>query len=346
MSIFNSLKFKIVTAVVAVLLLVAVANEAARLLLPSYLTTVVNFGSIFFAFVIVFWYARKKLDPLEKLEVMAKKVGAGELSARFDSDGTGDMGSLASAFNAMADQLTTQIENLKTANQVQSEFISVTAHNLQTPLVVMNGYLEKLKEGGENLTSEQMAALKDLEAEVAALRELNSRLLSTVELQGELVSLNLKKQDLALSASKAFKQLQKRAEEKEVKLKFESSREPLEAEFDEEWIGVVWENLLDNALKYTPSDGQVTIRVGKTEGGIFGEVEDTGIGIPESEKDKILLPFHRAKGVRQADVQGVGLGLYIVKLVIDKHHGKIEVDSEEGRGTKIRFVLPISENSE
>jgi signal transduction histidine kinase len=342
MPIFDSLKFKIITVVVAVLLLVAVANEVSRWVLPAYLGTPVNFGSIFVSFIIIFWYVRKKLDPLEQLVQVARKLGAGDLTVRMDTAGRDEVKSLSTAFNEMADKLVAQIESLKSANQVQSEFISVTAHNLQTPLVVMLGYLEKLEDSRENLTSEQVAALKDLKAEVLGLRELNSRLLSTVELQGELVSLNLKKQDLALSASRAFKQLKKRAEKKEVNLRFEAAREPLEAEFDEEWIGVVWENLLDNAIKYTPSEGQVTIRVGKTKDVVFGEVEDTGMGIPESEKEKILLPFHRAKGVRQANVQGVGLGLYIVKLVIEKHHGKLEVESTEGKGTKIRFTLPLA----
>ena len=340
-NIFGGLQFKITAAVLTALVLLAALNEFLRTYPLGFSTTIVNLAATFVVFILIFWYIRHQTQPLEKLTETASKVAAGELTARADQNLQSEIGALAEAFNSMADQLTKKIELLEKDNLVKKEFISIMSHNLQTPLTIVRGYVDQLLKEKEGLSSDQTHILGIVEETVENLVEMNGRLLTTIELQGEAIKLNKVKKDLAPLASAVVKEFQERAEGKEINLDLNVVREPLTVEFDEEWLKVVFENLLDNALKYTPEKGKVTVGVSKTpEGDIVSEVEDTGIGIPKDEQDQVLLPFHRTKDVLRTDFEGVGVGLYIVKTVVEKHGGRLELESEEGKGTKVRFILP------
>jgi signal transduction histidine kinase len=303
--------------------------------------TLVNLAAAFVFFLLNFWYIRRQTKPLEKLTETVSKVAGGDLAARADQNLQKEVGELAEAFNRVADQLTKKIELLERDNLIKKEFISIMSHNLQTPLTIIRGYTDQLLKEKEGLSFTQTKTLEIIENTIKDVVAMNTRLLTTIELQGEVIKLNKTKQDLGALAGDVFKEFKRRAAEKQIDLKLKVAREPLTSEFDEEWLKVVWENLLDNALKYTPEKGSVTIRVGKTsEGDIFGEVEDTGLGIPKEEQEKVLLPFHRSKDVLRTDFEGVGVGLYITKTIIERHNGQLKLESEEGKGTKITFILP------
>ncbi len=342
----GGLQFKITAVVLTTLILLAALNEFLRTSLTGLTATLINLGAAFVFFILDFWYVRRQTQPLEKLTETVGKVAEGDLTARADPDLTKKIGALAEAFNNLTDQLTKKIEVLERDNLVKKEFISIMAHNLQTPLTIIRGYVDQLlKEDNVALSPNQIHTLEIVESTIKNLVEMNGRLLTTIELQGEAIKLNKTKQDMGSLVSSIVKEFRERAEKKQITLELKVAREPLTAEFDEEWLKVVFENLLDNALKYTPEKGKVTVKVQKTpEGGILSEVKDTGIGIPKEEQDKVLLPFRRTQSVMRADVEGVGVGLYIVKTVIEKHGGQLELESEEGQGTKIRFILPKPED--
>lgn len=335
------MQFKIAGAVLAALVLLAALNEFLRTSLSGLSATLVNLTITFVFFILTFWYVRRQTQPLEKLTETVSKVAAGDLTARADQDLKDKVGALAEVFNNLTDQLTKKIELLEKDNLVKKEFISIMAHNLQTPLTIVRGYVDQLLKEKEGISPDHIRTLDIIDSTVKNLVEMNGRLLTTIELQGEVIKLNKTKQDLGSLAGAIIKEFRKRAEEKQIILELKVAREPLTTEFDEEWLKVVFENLLDNALKYTPEEGKVAVRVGKApEGDIFGEVEDTGIGIPKDRQEEVLLPFRRSKDVLQADFEGVGVGLYIVKTVIERHQGQLVLESEEGKGTKVRFILP------
>jgi signal transduction histidine kinase len=104
----------------------------------------------------------------------------------------------------------------------------------------------------------------------------------------------------------------------------------------------LWENLLSNAIKYTLPDGRVTARLRLENGQIVGEVQDTGIGIPVEEQGRLFCEFFRAKNAKELNLRGTGLGLVIVKRIVEGEGGTIWVESEEGRGTKFTFTLPLA----
>jgi len=340
----SSLKFKITAAILVALILLSALNEFLRTSLLGLGATLINLSAAFVFFLITFWYVRRQTQPLEKLTETVGKITAGDLTARADQNLQNEVGALAEAFNNMADQLTKKLALLEKDNLIKKEFISIMAHNLQTPLTIIRGYTDQLLKEKGDLPPEKTHTLEIIDSTIKNLVEMNGRLLTTIELQGEAIKLNKTRQDLGPLASTIVKEFKKRAQEKQIALELKVAREPLTTEFDEEWLKIVFENLLDNALKYTPEKGKITVRVQKTpEGSIFGEVEDTGIGIPKKEQENVLLPFRRSKDVLQVDFEGVGVGLYIVKTVIEKHNGQLELKSEEGKGTKIRFVLPKPE---
>jgi signal transduction histidine kinase len=344
LDVLGSLQFKIAAAVLTTLVLLATLNEFLRTSLSGFTATLANLGAVFVFFVLNFWYIRRQTRPLEELTATVDKLASGDLNARAEQDLKNKIGALAEAFNKMADQLTKKIGALEKDNLIKKEFISIMSHNLQTPLTIIRGYVDQLLQEKDDLSFTQSKTLKIIENTIKDLVGMNARLLTTIELQGEAIKLNKTKQDLGALAGEVVKEFKKKAEEKQIVLGLKVARESLISKFDEEWLEVVFENLLDNALKFTPEKGKVVVRVGKTsEGGIFGEVEDTGIGIPKEEQDEVLLPFRRTKDVLRADFEGVGVGLYIVKRVIKKHGGQLKLESEEGKGTKIRFTLPKPE---
>lgn len=337
----SRLQFKIAAAVLAALILLAALNEFLRTAPFGIRATLINLSATLIVFILIFWYTHRQAQSLEKLAETVSQIASGELTARADQNLKNEVGPLAEAVNRMADQLVKKIDLLERDNLIKKEFISIMAHNLQTPLTIVRGYVDQLLEERKELSSVQVKTLEIIENTVKNLGEMNDRLLTTIELQGEAIKLNKVKKDLGHLVGVAVREFKKRAEEKQIVLNLEVAREPLTAEFDEEWLEVVFKNLLDNALKFTPEKGKVTVRVGKTaQGLIFGEVEDTGIGIPQDEQNKVMLPFRRARDVQRAGFEGVGVGLYIVKTVIEKHGGQLLMESREGRGTKIRFVLP------
>ncbi len=341
----GNLQFKITGAVLAALILLAALNEFLRTSLTGLTVTLANLGAAFVFFILNFWYIRRQTQPLEKLTETVSKVAAGDLKARADPELQNKIGALAEAFNNTADQLTKKIELLEKDNLTKKEFISIMSHNLQTPLTIIRGYVDQLLEEKETLSPNQAHILGIMEETTANLVEMNGRLLTTIELQGEAIKLNKTKQDLGSLASAIVKEFHERAKERQIALELKVAREPLTTEFDEEWLKVVFENLLDNALKYTPEKGKVMVRVGKTpEGEILSEIEDTGIGIPKDKQEEVFLPFRRTKNVLQADFEGIGVGLYIVSRVIEKHGGHLKLQSEEGKGTKVGFTLPKPED--
>ena len=340
-SILGNIQFKITAAILTTLVLLAALNEFLRTSSLGLRATLVNLTAAFIFFVLNFWYIRRQTGPLEELTATVDEVAAGNLTMRAKEDLKSEIGELAKAFNRVADQLTQKIGALEKDNLIKKEFISIMSHNLQTPLTIVRGYVDQLFKEKEKLSFTQSQTLKIIEETIKKLVEMNQRLLTTIELQGEAIKINKVKNDLGVLAGTVFKDFKKRAAEKQINLKLQVAREPLTSEFDEEWLTVVFENLLDNALKYTPEKGSVTLRIGKEpDGGVFGEVEDTGIGIPKGEQEKVLLPFHRTKDVLRADFGGIGVGLFIVKTVIDKHSGRLLLESEEGKGTKVKFILP------
>lgn len=216
-----------------------------------------------------------------------------------------------------------------------TNILNMAAHDLRAPFHRINMITELLE---KNMTEEEYGRqkiyvdmLRKQEEESLALIQ---SLLRLATLKGEISSLDLNIYDLRSLVKKAIKQQQARIEEKELEVRFEFPEQTVKAKLDAVLFQQVLENLLSNAIKYTPKGGRVSWALSLEEKHVRLSIEDTGIGIPEKHQEKLFNDF---QGLRRKGLEGedsTGLGLFICKEIIKMHKGNIQVESEEGKGTR------------
>lgn len=278
--------------------------------------------------------------PLRQLKKAASAVANGDLSQRVNIHSRDEFGELGETFNRMA-------ENLSAAQIQRQHMIADVAHELRTPLTAIQGTLEGMQDGVLPVNEEQLSALH---SETMLLNRLISdlRLLSLAE-AGELT---LEKgrtnaSDLIRRVVEHFKPL---ADQKQVSLTSEIQSDVPDILIDSDRITQVMNNLLTNALRYTPTSGNITIRVSGTLNNEFIRVSvtDTGTGIAPGDLPFVFDRFYRADKSRARTSGGSGLGLAIVKQLVEAHGGQVIAESpvftsKEGSsfGTCISFTLPL-----
>jgi two-component system phosphate regulon sensor histidine kinase PhoR len=232
------------------------------------------------------------------------------------------------------------VTELRRLEHVRTEFIANVSHELRTPLTAIQGYLETLLGGA--LEERQHArrfveiAFRHTERLGRLLNDLTD--LSNIEL-GK-VSLRLAPVALRPLIDSVLELVAVKAREGSVALTAEVS-EGLTVQADHDRLVQILINLVDNAVKYTPAGGSVTVRARPvTDGRIEVSVSDTGVGIPRSDLPRITERFYRVDKARSRELGGTGLGLAIVKHLVLAHAGDLVIDSEEGRGTTVRVLLP------
>jgi len=347
----TSIKIQLVLVLVGVLLFVGILGAVSGPLsvalresgvwqVPISLGMLSGIASVIIAIFFIVWFANRLINPLEKLSRVAARISAGELSARAQITSRNEIGVLSTTFNQMADQLEAKIKSLEEAIKLKDEFISISAHNLKNPLVVMEGHLERLLSERHPPQEQAAHSLLELSNQVLHLQQITSKLLIAAEAQGKMFSMEPQPNDWVRVAQEVIDEFKPIAEKKKIRLSAKFSAHEIQSVFDKKYLTEVWENLIDNAIKFTPTGGRVMVRVTERKNLVLGEVRDTGIGIPPDELKKVFLPFHRVQNVLDADYSGIGLGLYVVKLILAEQGGKIKVQSEPGRGTRVRFMLP------
>lgn len=228
-------------------------------------------------------------------------------------------------------------EKLKELDSLKSNFLAMAAHELRSPLGVINGYLEMILEGVAGPLSPKAKTFLSmaLESGTALTRTVEEILdISTIE-SGKL-SLNLKQWDIVKRIDRVLKFMGKAIEEKGIKLSVPSEQKGIKAVFDGEKIEQVLINLLSNSVKFTPANGEITMDIEEGDSDVVVTVTDTGCGIPEDDLDKVFDEFYTG----QSREKGTGLGLSICKRLVEMHGGRIWVESKEGEGSSFHFTLP------
>ena len=267
--------------------------------------------------------SRRLTLPLKRLVDQTRAIRRGELGSRADITSSDEIGQLSNAFNEMADDLELQ-------ESLRRKLIANVAHELRTPLAAMRGELEGMIDG-------VLVADKD---QIRSLHEETGRLGTILDgiddlTQAQASSLTLEKRDVELAAflGNIRDRFGARAEEEGVKVGLVVD-EGAVVWADPDRLSQIVINLLSNAVKATPADGTVTLKAG-TDGDIpFIEVSDSGKGINDEEIPHIFERFFRGAG------GGLGLGLTIVRELVDAHGGEITVHSKVGEGTSVRVMFP------
>jgi two-component system phosphate regulon sensor histidine kinase PhoR len=233
------------------------------------------------------------------------------------------------------------LTELERAQRIRQEFVANVSHELKTPLTSLRGYAETLLEGGLDDPEHREGFVRVIHDQAGRLQELVEDLLTLADLERPDARLHREPIDLRDLVAGLLPAFQERAQRAGLSLTL-AAGPPVPADGDRRRIEQVVANLLDNALKYTERGG-VTVTVGGDAAHAWGEVRDTGPGIPEPDQARVFERFYRVDKARSRDQGGTGLGLSIVKHILALHDGAISVANAPGGGSIFRFEIPRSD---
>jgi two-component system sensor histidine kinase BaeS len=274
---------------------------------------------------------RRIVRPVETLTGAARAMAAGDLAQRVHVDSTDELGQLGDAFNAMA-------ESVERDARLRRTMTSDVAHELRTPLNNLSGYLDAIAEGVVEPDREVIGSLQE---EAATLTRLVADLEQLALAEAGFLQLYFGPTDIAAIAERAAAAIQPRARTKGVAVAFETPPPGLPHVMgDEARLGQVVRNLLENAVRHTPPGGSVRVRASAGAGRVEVAVTDTGPGIPEEHLPFIFERFYRVDAARAHATGGAGLGLAIVRQLVEAHGGTIEAHNVRGGGAE--FVVSLT----
>ncbi len=234
------------------------------------------------------------------------------------------------------------ITQLKQTDKVRRDFVANVSHELRTPLSILRGYIETLLDNPQTSHEELSRILQVMERHSKRLGLLVDDLLSLAQLESRDTDLQLSDVQLAELFESVLRDWGKKLAEKQLKVVVDLSPDARTIRADETRLQEVVYNLLDNAVKYTRENGEVRLRAAQRGPEIVLSVADNGIGIGKNDLPRIFERFYRVDKARSRELGGTGLGLAIVKHIAQLHGGRVEAESELGRGTTIRVILPNS----
>jgi heavy metal sensor kinase len=276
--------------------------------------------------------ARRSLSPIGYIASKAQSITSQNLSERLIPRGTGDeMDDLIQTINEM-------IARLEASFKRMAEFTADASHELKTPLCAMRGEAEVLLSKGRT-AGEYQEGLAHFIEQFDHLNQMINDLILLSKLDSSQIELKIVPLRLDLLVKDLCNLFQVLAEQKGITLEIDKAQE-LTVMGDKFRLQQLFTNLIDNAIKYTP-EGTIRVTLEKNQENVLVKVSDTGIGIPEQEREKIFKRFYRVDKSRSRETGGVGLGLSIAEWIAHAHHGRIEVDSELSQGSTFTVYLPI-----
>jgi signal transduction histidine kinase len=248
------------------------------------------------------------------------------------------------ALNLKNLKLKQQTEKEKFINKIKSDFVTIAAHQLRTPLSIVKWSLYALKSREEGKLNQIQSSYVEkgiisCERTISLINDLLN--VSRIE-QGEF-DYNFQSQDIKEAIRQKTDEFRPKCEKKKIKLSTNLHDENISIKHDPGKIGMVLDNLLSNALKYTPENGCITVTSRIKKDHIEVEISDTGLGIPENEQKSVFQRFFRGEQIMKIDTEGSGLGLFIVKSIVERHKGSVWFKSRDGSGTSFYFTIPIED---
>jgi signal transduction histidine kinase len=283
-----------------------------------------------FALIISNWM----LSPIRKLRLAVSKFGTGDFSERVIIGGTGEVAELGETFNIMA-------SNIDKARKQRESLIADISHELRTPISNIQGYIEAISDKILEPDAENLKIIHNQIIQLSTIVE-DLRVLAVAD-AGQL-SLDRKQHDIADTLEECVKSFELKAGEKNIELKIEHQSDIRSFLFDNDRIKQVINNLLSNAIMYSPRGSRIILSSVEIHGTVQIAVKDNGVGIPSDEVEYIFDRFYRVDPSRNKNTGGRGLGLAITKELVEAHGGNISVESVRGEGTTFLFTIPSRVN--
>ena len=291
---------------------------------------------VIFIGVVSFIMAGIITEPIRRLSKRLEEMAEENPDGKLETNATGEIGTLVNSFNVMTARIRTQEEK-------RQEFVSNASHELKTPLSSIKLISDSLLNApnADRETVEEF--LTDMNVQVDRLTRIVNKLLTLTKMDSNsnVARMEFSVMNLSEVCANVVKALRPLAEQKNISLDFfADSAIYSRIEKDRLWEAVY--NILDNSIKYTPQGGKVSMDVAKEDGNAIITIEDTGIGIAPEEMYKIFDRFYRVDKARARETGGTGLGLSIALTAVELHGGNIQVESEEGKGSKFIIIIPIT----
>jgi signal transduction histidine kinase len=297
--------------------------------------------TLMFAFtigLIIFWIITKNLRLI--VEVM-QKFKQGNLDARIKIQSKGDLREISRMFNEMADILTENVQKLQEVEVLRKELVANISHDLRTPISIVQGYVETLLIKGDKLSPEESRRyLSTIYESAQRLEKLVNELFELSKLEAKQVKPIKEPFFISELVSDISNRYQLMANDKRIVLDTMLSKERQLVFADVSLIERVIQNLIDNALKFTPSGGRVIVQTSQAEKGIKVSVSDSGIGIPDQEKELVFGRYFKGHNFKKYK-NNTGLGLAIAKRILDLHEVSLVLNSRINEGSSFAFELPL-----
>jgi len=298
-----------------------------------------NIAIILIMVAVGYFMARSISRPIHQLDKVAKAIAGGQLDERAEIRTHDELSTLAESCNRMALEIQAKIEQLEKMDNIRRDFVANVSHELKTPLTSIKGFIETLENGAIDDRDNAMKFLGVMRKHSERLSSIINDLLSLAEIEGE-KDIRVTNFDIKILLDEIAWGFSHRLSSKKQNLNVDYNGSNFDINADKDKIEQVLVNLMDNAVKYTPEDGEIRTSLFEEKNSVMISIEDTGVGIPEEHLDRIFERFYRVDKARSRELGGTGLGLAIVKHIILLHKGHIDINSEVDKGTKITVVLP------
>lgn len=294
--------------------------------LKTQLLLILGFGSV-----LILIAATYIVRPLQLLTRATRRMAKGDFTVSLHTKRKDEIGELTRSFNVMA-------QELGTLEAIRKQFVSDVSHEIQSPLTSIKGFTQALKHKQLDEPS-RMRLLNIIEEESDRLSRLSGDLLQLSTLEYEHLELKSDRYSLDEQLRKIVIAFEPQWSVKQVNV--ELDLQPMTIVADEDKLSQIWTNLISNSIKFTGSGGRITITAAANGDQLVVRIADNGVGVPEEELSHIFKPFYKIDKSRDRLVGGSGIGLSIVKRIVDLHHGQIEASSKPGEGTTFTVWLPL-----
>ncbi|MCL5056758.1 MAG: cell wall metabolism sensor histidine kinase WalK [Actinobacteria bacterium] len=305
----------------------------------------VGIGGIILATFLSLLFSRSLSRPLVQMNKVARALARGDFSRKVAVKSEDEIGVLANSLNTLSGDLQEKITALERLDQTRKDFVAGISHELRTPLTIIQGYAEALKDNVAESEEERRDCIDGIVEETGRLRRLVFDLLDLRRIESGQENIELSEFDISPVLLKAAEKMGVFIEQKGIALDLDIPENIPPVLANPDRLQQILFNLLENAVRYTPTGGSVRVNTVVFNGFVKVSVKDSGPGIPEGEQELIWEKFYKVdKSRTRREGGGTGLGLAIVKRLVEKMDGQVYVESTPGQGTTFSFTLKTGVN--